>query len=357
MIAYVEDPGGANAIAALLPRLGADAEVRVLASGAGARQLAVLNLPAETVDPAADADRMIKAHRPHCLVVGTSENSTSLGLRLVQAARRTGTPTVGIVDGTANADWRFRGTGDDPLSSAPDWIVVPDRATAEAYQTLGHPGERIVTVGDPHLARIAAERPRLVAIGQRALRERLFPHLDPDRKWILFLSERSEGLDQARFRKSATYTLPAPPGEERRTHIVLAAFLAALDALRPKPIAMLRLHPKDEPAEYQAYAGAFDATSGTEAPHELVFAADLVVGMTTMLLAEAVALGRPVLSIVPRVCEAGWLPTSVRQIIPVVAEMTEIAPAMRTGLARGVVEPPDFAPPSAALDDLRRQVL
>lgn len=357
MLVYVEDPGGANAIAALLPRLGAEAEVRVLASGAGARQLAVLNLPAEKVDPAADADLMIEAHRPRCLVVGTSENATTLGLRLVEAARRTGTPTIGIVDGPANAEWRFRGVGDSPLSSAPDWIVVPDRATAETYRTLGHPSERIITAGDSHLARVTAERPRLAAMGQRVLRESLFPHLDVGRPWVLFLSERSEGLDQTRFRKSATYTLPAPLGEERRTHVVLAAFLAALDALSPRPIAILRLHPKDEPAEYQAYAGAFDATSQTEAPHELVFAADLVVGMTTMLLAEAVALGRPVLSIVPRVYEAVWLPASVRQMIPVVAEMTEIAPAMRTGLARGVVEPPDFAPPSAALDDLRRQVL
>ena len=355
VLAFVEDPGAANAIAAMLPSLADGAEVRVLASKGGASWLAALGVAAEVSE--GDAAALVDERRPSCVVVGTCEEVESLGLQLVRAARQRGLPSIGVVDGPANVVRRFCGGGGSPLACAPDWIVVPDAATAEAYRALGHPADQVVTMGDPHLARTVAERPRFAAVGRRALRERLFPRLDPERPWVLFLAERSDGLDPRQFRRNAEYTLPAPLGEDRRTHIVLAAFLEARRQLEQSPLALLRLHPKEDAAEYSAYGTQLDAVSQAEPALELVFAADLVVGMTTMLMAEAVALGRPALAILPRVGEAAWLPAAVRGLIPIVARQGEIAPALRAGLRHGACATPDFAHDAGALKRLVERVL
>lgn len=357
VLAFVEDPGGANAIAAMLPGLADGADLHVLASEVGAAQLAAHGVASDVVEAEVEAETLVDGLRPSCVVVGTSEDSSSFGLRLVQAARRRGLPTIGVVDGPANAAWRFRGGGGCPLASAPDWIAVPDEATAEAYSALGHPAERVVTAGEPHLARVAGERSRFEAAGQRTLRKMLFPQLDSARQWIVFLTERSDGLDSRRFRRNADYTLPALQGEDRRTHIVLAAFLKARRLLEPPPVVLLRLHPKEDAADYNAYRPAFDAVSQTEPALELVFAADLVVGMTTMLMAEAVALGRPALAVLPRVEEATWLPADVRGLIPVVARQREIAPALRAGLRHGACATPDFTHNAGALNGLVERAL
>jgi hypothetical protein len=48
----------------------------------------------------------------------------------------------------------------------------------------------------------------------------------------------------------------------------------------------------------------------------MVFACDLVCGMTTMLLYEAALLGRPTLAILPRAVEGAWLPTIASGVTP-----------------------------------------
>ena len=57
---------------------------------------------------------------------------------------------------------------------------------------------------------------------------------------------------------------------------------------------------------------------------EAVWAADLVVGMTTMLLMETLLLQRPHLSIIPRSLEAGWLPTLELGLTPVAKTREDI---------------------------------
>ena len=146
-------------------------------------------------------------------------------------------------------------------------------------------------------------------------------------------------------------------GEDRRTHIVLAAFLKARRLLDPPPLVLLRLHPKEDAAEYDTYDADFDTVSQAESALETVFAADLVVGMTTMLMAEAVALGRPALAILPRAGESMWLPAAVREFIPVVVRQREIAPALRIGLRHGACATPKFKHDAGALNGLVEQVL
>jgi hypothetical protein len=80
---------------------------------------------------------------------------------------------------------------------------------------------------------------------------------------------------------------------------------------------LLRLHPKNTRAELAPFLDRFDRVSQGGSGLELVFAADAVCGMTSMLLAEAAIARRPTLSILPRVSERDWLPSLVQGTIAV----------------------------------------
>lgn len=60
----------------------------------------------------------------------------------------------------------------------------------------------------------------------------------------------------------------------------------------------------------------FNLISSGGVPLELIYAADLVVGMSSMLLLEAALLQRPTLSILPRAFEKEWLPTTRTGLTP-----------------------------------------
>ena len=91
----------------------------------------------------------------------------------------------------------------------------------------------------------------------------------------------------------------------------------------------MRLHPKDKRDEYAPYIDQFDSVSqgGPIAPW--LYAADFVVGMTSVALVEAALLDRPTLSIVPRPSESQWLPTIAGGITPMVCQRADIPSALR----------------------------
>lgn len=344
VVAFVEDPGAANFVAALArPLAEAGLCVEVFAEGAGARQLGRLGT---AHSPLTAAERSLEGAA--AVLVGTSEDPDALGHNLVANAQRRGIVTIGVVDAPSNATHRFRGRTDDPLTFAPDWLLVPDDATRAAFVALGHPGDRIEVVPHPHLAVVAARRPQLERAGRPALKARHFPAAG-NAPVVVFLSELSDGLDPASFRRSADYTLAGWGDDDRRTHIVLQEVLDAVAELDPRPHCVLRLHPKDRAADYVRYADRIDQVSAEEPAIEIVFAADLVVGMSTMLLAEAAILGRPVLSVLPRESERAWLPAEIGPQLPWASSRPGIRRAIRQMIEGArAIDLPAFAPDRAA---------
>jgi hypothetical protein len=162
----------------------------------------------------------------------------------------------------------------------------------------------------------------------------------------LFASEISSGFDTKQFSRSGAYTLTGDGISHGRTEIVIEEFLLAASPRRSELHLVLRLHPKHSRPELASYLAQFDTISDVGAPHELVFAADAVVGMTSMLLVEAALLRRPTLAIVPRREEMGWLPTIAAGITPVA--MTR--PAIAEQLAKLIDNP--RSPTDETLDQL-----
>lgn len=336
VLVFVEDPGAARFLASLPADLGtAGRSCRFLAAGVAKEYLRNRGVQFETWPSGAAAGAVLDGSRPRLLVVGTAENPKTPGLALVDAARTRGIRSVGAVDAVANAAHRFRGTSDEALRHAPERLLVPDRWTADAFAALGYPVEAIVVSGHPQYDRVRALRQTVTAAEREALRRRLLPGATGRPVWV-FVAEVSTGLDGAQFRRSPEYTLAGRGGTDERTGIVLEELLDAAASMTPRPYLVLRLHPKNTRSEFTAYLSEVDEVSEGGDALELVWAADAVVGMTSMLLLEAAILRRPTLAIVPRELEREWLPSIRAGATPCATTREELAEAL-AALARGEV--------------------
>ena len=130
---FLEDPGAANFALPIVHTAIAERIAPILFA-AGPCQVQIRHAG---LDFAPGEDAVGALDQCDVLIVGTGEDPASLAHRLVEAARDAGIPTVGLVDCQPNADRRFRGATDDPLAHVPDWLLVPDEATRDAYVALG----------------------------------------------------------------------------------------------------------------------------------------------------------------------------------------------------------------------------
>ena len=327
-IFYVEDPGAANFMQPLVaPMETLGAEVQVICGGECSAAFSGHAI-------AVQAGETLIEHAS-VLVVGTSENRDSQVHDLVAQARAATVPTIGVVDAQPNAAERFRGRKDEPLAHAPDWLLVPDDATRQVYESLGYDRGRIHVVGHPHYDQVLKEKRALDTVGRASIRRACFPRAANDQRVIVFLAELSDGLVPGEFQRGTDYTLAGWGDDDRRTHVVLQELLDALDCLDPAPHTVLRLHPKNSPDEFARYGRLIDQVSVTESALEVVFAADLVVGMSTMLLAAAAVMGSPALAILPRRLERNWLPAVVGPQLPCVYTRPDIGPALNASWGDG----------------------
>ena len=355
VLCFVEDPGAANYVAGLpaeLARRGV--ACCLLAAGVARSYLADKGIP--TIDAGDDdADGILAGTGPSLVVVGTSENPETTGLRLVAAARTHGIESIGVVDTAANTDTRFRGPGSTPLAFAPDWIVVPDSATGTAYGSLGHPVHRVVACGHPHYDAVRRAAKGLAAGDRRERRRALFPNCPDDRQVVLFGAELSVTVAGRPLTRDGSYTLIGRGGRRDRTGIVIEETLDAFEALPARPHIVLRLHPKNHPDEYAEFRPRIQQVSRGGDVLALVDAADTVIGLTSTLLTEAVLLGRPTLSVLPRAAEQQWLVTAALGLTPVVTTRSALRVVLPKVLAGSTKPPPgavDEALPGGALDRL-----
>jgi len=324
VLIYVEDPGAANYCADLpeaLERRGW--RTLLVATGFALEWLRARGGPVKELLQPTTARDLLERLRPRLVVTGTSENLDTFGFDLIAGARARGVKTVGVVDAAGNAAYRFRGRTEEPLYYAPDWLAVPDSWTMEAYVALGYPKERIAVCGHPHYDHVLNQACMMEAGNRRQQRRDLFHHKIDDTPVWIFGTEISNGLNN-RCHRLPEYTLAGRGERNGRTDIVLEEFIDALEVLERRPYLVLRLHPKNTVEEFSPYLPAFDQVSKSEPILELIYAADLVVGMTSMVLMEAAIMGRPTLSIVPREAETKSLPTIRAGVTPCVTTRGEL---------------------------------
>jgi hypothetical protein len=325
ILILVEDPGAANFVIELPTALGRRGlRVHLASDGTATDYLAQRGVATDRLPPSADLENLIAKVSPRLVAIGTAEDPECAGLRLTALARERAIPTVGLIDASTNLAHRFRGRTDNPLQFSPDTVIVSDQQARDGLIALGLRHERIVVSGHPHWDYVRCAERRLRDLPRDAVRQGLFANALDNRRVLVFVAELSNGLVPSEFERSAEYSLTGTGSSRGRTEIVIEELLLALQPVRPSIYLVLRLHPKNETADFSSYRPAFDAVSKTEPPFDLLYAADAVVGMTSMMLVEAALLGRPTLAILPRAKEAEWLPTMAAGVTPYAATRADV---------------------------------
>lgn len=338
VLIHVEDPGAANWIAALIAALEGH-DLHVIAEGAAASYLADRGVATREWPGQTSAAALLDSFRPDAVIAGTAENLESRGLDLIDLARLRDIPSASPIDQAANAAHRFRGRSDDPRRHMPDLLFLPDEAAAQAFRDLDFPEPALAVTGNPHHARLAATVDELAALDSRALRERVAPG-SAGRTLIVFLAEIGYVVNPEGERWQRELSFAGRDGGAARAPRMMEELVDALDVCAIDPFLVLRLHPKNTADEFAATAEAVDLVSQGGDPLPLVYAADLVVGLSGSLLEEAHLMGKRCLSILPHPVERDWLQGLASGAIPAATRREELRAMLPDVLA---APPPEAA--------------
>lgn len=338
ILLFAEDPSAANYASLLLPAFAREGwSARLCAAAVACDWLQSRGVEFTEVTAEVDARSLLREVGPRCVLTGTAENPETLGLRLIDAAYVADIPSVAFIDALMSAAYRFRGTTADPLAHAPDWLLVPDGKTLEAFADLGYLQDHIVICGHPQYdqTRILGEQWGTEG-GAAAFRKRLFPDLAPGRKILTFISEGALRYELLPRRAMGEYGFTGRGVDKGRTKIILEEVLDAVAGLADKPYVVFRAHPIEQAEDYAEYGHEIDRFSSGGSPLELVYASDLTAGMTSMLLLEAALLGRPTLAVLAQKSEVELLPSVRSGLTPHVlnrADLRDRLPVLLSGNA------------------------
>ena len=316
ILIFVQDPGAANYVAPLVKGIiDKGLGIKVLTDGIARDHLTLRGIANEPISPGMSAADVINEYAPRLLVVGTACNPDTFAFPLIHAARDAGIQSVGCIDAAMNHEKRFSGRSDDALFHAPDWILVPDGSIKKKFVDLGTPTDHVIECENPHYDFVRELGMKYALEDRKKLRTRLFPGLEPGQKVIIFISEASARLDPLSPELRKDYTFSGRGSAKGRTEVILEELCDAAKLLKKRPFIVLRAHPKDAPGDYAKYETELDWVSYGGEPHEMLYAADLVVGMTSMSMIEATMMGRLALAVIPRFAEKKWIPSFCRDKI------------------------------------------
>jgi len=174
----------------------------------------------------------------------------------------------------------------------PDYVGAIDAAQSDALARLGFAGENVLVVGHPWLAELVESRAAHTATPKTPR--------DRDAVCVLFVSENI-AEDVANGRN-------APFGfDEIDSFDVLYRAASAAAELGTKVSVAVKCHAYEDPARFRKYLEGLTPPPLMRVasvppggnPRAWVLWSDLIVGISSMLLLEAMVLDRPVISVQP----------------------------------------------------------
>jgi hypothetical protein len=338
VLVAAHDAGGAAALAPVLrvihrgPRWStatlAGGPARDILTGGGGPVIACGDLSRTSL--ASFVSTQLRAFEPRLLLTGTSLG-TSLERALIRAARRTGTPTLALLDAWANYAARFKEPGEDALHDChlPDAIAVMDDFAASEMEPEGFSPLRLRVVGHPDLDEFVRwTRSRAAADAAAEARAALqVPDAAP---LIAYFSQPIAAIDRARGPEHAR-------GYDE--HDAWTAFAGAVARL-PRPVTIaVKSHPADIAGQV-SYPGAIGRATVKEvvgdAAHTLIAAADVVVGMTSVALVKAWLANRPVLSVQPGLRGPDLLVLGRMGLVKPIVNAADLPEALRNAVDGGL---------------------
>ena len=308
VLIYVEDPGAANFIIGLPLALENEGYNIIVFADARVRTfLKNRSVIAERVS--LTAEEYLSIYNPQLVIVGTSHNPDSIGFQFITCAKTKGIVTLSFIDARANVSYRFRGRTDDPLYYAPDWLVVQDEWTKESFIELGYSKQHIIVCNHPHYDYVREAIKGWDNNKAKEIRNKLGFCCQADQPVIVFIAEPYGAYKPEDELINPYYSLKGRGTRSNYIDIVIEEFLDAILTLELKPFLVLRLHPRSKIEDFAKYSQEFELINNQGTSIEVLYSADIAVGMTSMPLVEAAIIGKPTLSILPLEKDKELLPT------------------------------------------------
>ena len=332
VLAICGDPGGASALAPVLHALMEQrrTELRVLAYNQALDVLAARGIVAEAIPPEAAASwpaDSLRALRPAAIVAATSCNGRDYERHFIVAARAAGIPSLALLDFWSNYRQRFTGTAGELI--VPDAIAVMDEAARVAMVECGFPPAVLRITGQPAFDSLAARREAFGA--QRRSHIRRATGTADDDLQVLFVSQPLRAL------YGTDATAAGHPGyDETEVLLEVQGALAAATTRLSRPLTLVvRPHPRERlDSSVETLASPFrTVVSAAGDQYEAAMAADLVIGMSSVLVIEAWQLGCAVLSLQPGATQPVF-GTQARDGLAVETDRTQLRSAVQSALAR-----------------------
>lgn len=349
LIAVAGDAGGGAALTPVLRELASDPRIdlhvyayREAAALWASAGLSVERLPERPVP----AGEWVPPAGAEFVLTATSVNGVDHERSALRWAARSGVPSLSVMDFWSNYGARFRGTPDAPLELPTVIAVMDDRARAEMVRE-GFPADRLVVTGQPAFDALTAFRATWTSGDRDAIRHDLGAS---GALLVLFASQPLTDM--------AILTV------NRESHIdergVLRAVLASLEEMARTTdrdiVLVVRPHPREQLAASDIPAGerVRVVLSREGRPWAVALAADLVVGMTSVLMIEAEWLGCSVVSVQPGGERTDPFARDTHGALTRVYDVTQLTRALQDALASGASNAarshPDAGPPQRATD-------
>ena len=210
----------------------------------------------------------------------------------IRMARELNIPCVTLIDSWSNYRQRFLRSHEMTLTSAilPTRIAVPDQFAVHEMEEAGFPEKILRIIGQPALDRFAnqaslrghEERKTLCSLLKISFTEPVFA----------FFSQPISNL----------YGPPDTPSYRGYTEYdVLEGLLKHVSLEFPSATLLVKLHPKEDSQKFKKLLNQYpNNVQVSELSEEnLVLGADIVIGMTSIVLVKAYLCGKKVLSLQP----------------------------------------------------------
>lgn len=334
ILAAAQDAGAANALTPVLRELARlpPFQVETLAVSHASRIFSK-NGVAHQVPPAWESDipgaedwawRFFQTWQPDLLLLGTGWG-VSLDKWLLRWAEGAQVPSLALIDHWCHYRERFM----EPTTGVvrlPSRIGVMEPFALEQAVQAGLPRDRLVITGQPYLEALIAQarRPELLSEA-RALRKQWLQtaHAGAGAPLILFASER--------YPENPGVPVPSFPDytETEALEGLIQALIQMTKANRSfRPTLVVKLHPKESLQSFELGPLAREwkvQVAGGVSAWPCILAADLVVGMTSMILLETALIGKAAVSFQPGVEKDSPFVGTQLDVVPTAANVERLA--------------------------------
>ena len=310
ILMFSRDPGGTNAVMQLIAPLRAlKYEVAVFGKDAALSIYRRHNqncldireaIPSGTQE---ETNEFVRRTSPDLVLTGTSSEDFT-ERRLWKAAKKAGIASFAVLDQWTNYRLRLIHEGDDPVTGSAtskemimtSVMFIMDEFSKKEMCMLGIDDQRLVVTGQPFFDYIRQAGSKFARPDIEKLRRELTGGQDG----LLFVfasqpiasTHRQNGMAEDYW----GYT------EKTILKSVAASLVRLAEELKVAVTLVLRLHPKDEPDAYRdvltTCSGSTKIVFDRETDSSLLLkAADLIIGMFSMVLLEAAILERPFISV------------------------------------------------------------